>query len=593
MASAGMTAETNMPRPDALQCALWYVQRLGWAVFPVHGIIDGACDCARRDCGNPGKHPSTPHGLLDASKDQDVIRRWWQQWPAANIGLATGERSGVDVLDVDPRHYGNETLWELEREHGELPATVMSLTGGGGCHLFFGHSPGLKSINGFAEGLDFKTNGGYVILPPSIHASGRLYEWEGASRPSEIMPAALPGWLQALAVGRKDSPGPSVPAKAVGAKILTGQRNQALTSLAGSMRRRGMASEEIMAALAAVNERRCDPRLTESELRQIAESVGRYEPGAQIGAQSAVPGGMSGAEVFNLPDREPVMVIGNTLYHGYTLLAGRPKGGKSWFGLQIGLAVACGMPLPGAEGRSVSPGRVLYLALEDSPRRTSRRMHLLLGNQNPGGLENLNFTYLISPFARGGRKALDGAIAEQKPSLVVIDTLRAFMNGGPAGDDVVGQEYSFADSLHKLAAAHQTAILVLHHTNKLGSVAGTYATLAGADAVWLLKRDPGEQDATLEITGRDLEEQSLALRFLSEGDSYGWHVIGEGSEALSRPDRAEILSVLRIEGPQRLGQIAAKLRKPYGFVLRLAEQMDAAGEVFKRNGKYHARVNGE
>ncbi len=82
-----------------LAAALAYALR-GWAVFPLHSIIDGKCSCGKA-CGSHGKHPRTPNGLKDATVIEETISRWWQRWPGANIGLLTGARSGFWVLDVD------------------------------------------------------------------------------------------------------------------------------------------------------------------------------------------------------------------------------------------------------------------------------------------------------------------------------------------------------------------------------------------------------------------------------------------------------------------------------------------------------------
>ena len=270
-------------RTELKKSAKWYAEKLHWRVFPVHSIRDGRCTCGA-DCQHPGKHPRTPHGFKDATTDLKQIEEWWRAWPDANIGLATGEVSGVDVLDVDPRACGAESLWELEQRHGEMPSTVTSLTGGGGAHIFFQHSAGLKNqASEIGAGLDFKTTGGYVILPPSNHASGRSYVWEGAGRPNETKVAQIPNWLLQLVQTASTANGNGAkPATPITDKIPSGQRNSMLASLAGSMRRREMVAGEIAGALMLVNNRRCDPPLPDGEVRAIAESVARYEPSAVL-----------------------------------------------------------------------------------------------------------------------------------------------------------------------------------------------------------------------------------------------------------------------------------------------------------------------
>lgn len=103
------------------QAALTYVQRLGWPVSPVHWITDeGACSCGNPACSSPGKHPLTPRGFKEASRDPEQIQQWWTRWPQGNIGIPTGSASGFDVLDIDPRHGGDISLAELEAQYPEF-----------------------------------------------------------------------------------------------------------------------------------------------------------------------------------------------------------------------------------------------------------------------------------------------------------------------------------------------------------------------------------------------------------------------------------------------------------------------------------------
>ena len=267
------------PAGDRGAAARWYAKKLHWPVFPCHSIQNGRCTCGK-NCGtSAGKHPRTKNGVLDASADPTVISEWWRRWPDSNIGLATGEPSGVDVLDVDPRHGGDETLRELEMKNGALPSTLTSLSGGGGTHIFFKHTPGFGNSAGkLGAGLDWRTTGGLVILPPSDHLSGRRYEWEGASRPDEIGAAPLPEVLLKLARASTNGNGAGRAAK-IPDVIPDGQKHDTCVSLAGSMRRRGCNSDEIYAALVELS-KRFETQVPHENLRKIAESVERYEPQA-------------------------------------------------------------------------------------------------------------------------------------------------------------------------------------------------------------------------------------------------------------------------------------------------------------------------
>jgi hypothetical protein len=183
---------TFRTRPVALGLA-----RRDWPVLPCHHADGGRCSCGDADCTSVGKHPRTRHGLHQATTDARTIRRWWRQWPDANIGVRTGTApagAGVIVIDVDPAHGGEESLARVQREHGDLPATLEAVTGGGGRHLWFAH-PGItvpNSVGRVGAGVDVRGDGGYVLVSPSRHASGGRYRW------IEVPVVPMPSWLLEL-----------------------------------------------------------------------------------------------------------------------------------------------------------------------------------------------------------------------------------------------------------------------------------------------------------------------------------------------------------------------------------------------------------
>src|SRR5579885_410786 len=192
-----------------LSAALAYGER-GWRVFPLHNLVRGGrCSCGKATCSSTAKHPRTRSGLKDASNRLPVIRAWWEQWPQANIGIATGARSGFVVLDVDPRDHGDESFIELQQRYGALPDTLSASTGGGGKHHLFQHPGGdvvLRNVTALLPGIDIKADGGYIVAAPSLHASGAYYQWDvsdNAAGPdedaeSELPIAPCPDWLLAL-----------------------------------------------------------------------------------------------------------------------------------------------------------------------------------------------------------------------------------------------------------------------------------------------------------------------------------------------------------------------------------------------------------
>ncbi len=165
-----------------LESALNYAEH-GWKVLPLQTPHEGECSCGT-DCGNHiGKHPRwnpnlLPSGWKSATTNSDLIREWWHTWPDANIGIVTGVTSGLIVLDIDPRNKGDDTIAELLLKYGDLPDSLRVRSGGGGWHIYFRHPGGHIKSTTLAQGVDLKADGGYIVAPPSLHASGELYRWE-------------------------------------------------------------------------------------------------------------------------------------------------------------------------------------------------------------------------------------------------------------------------------------------------------------------------------------------------------------------------------------------------------------------------------
>jgi hypothetical protein len=246
--------------PDALLAAALRYAGLGYRVFP---------------CAPGGKVPLTPRGFHDATTDQARVEGWWAERPTANVGVAA---EGLLVIDID----GADNPWpgDPDRAADLAGAGAVALTPRGGRHHLF-RRPGGKgwkcSAGRLAPGVDVRTEGGYVVAPPSVTPAG-AYRWgEGLALedPPDRLPAPPP-WL-AAALDALDAPAAHAPAGDAN-PIPAGRRNATLASLAGTMRRVGMGRPEIAAALHQTNRTRCAPPLADAEVDRIAESVSRYRP---------------------------------------------------------------------------------------------------------------------------------------------------------------------------------------------------------------------------------------------------------------------------------------------------------------------------
>lgn len=449
-----------------LMAALAYARR-GWPVFPIHSAREGQCSCDRLDCPSMGKHPRTSHGLKDATCDESRIQEWWSQWPDANVGIVTGAKSGLVVIDIDPRHGGDDSLADLERTYGPFPKTVQALTGGGVQHYFFQHPGGSIKSRPIAEGIDVKADGGYVVVPPSDHLSGRTYEWEASSHPDDTPLAQLPPWLLVILTKSHAEKSETPPL----AMIPEGARNTTLTSLAGTMRRKGMTPEAIEAALVQENAQRCHPPLSEQEVKSIAASIAHYPPQTEAKVDSRLepvpdranraiqhPKGFRFTELSVLlmepKEDRPWLVDGLLPMAGLSIVAAKPKVGKSTLARNLALTIARGETFM---DRKTAQGPVVYLALEEKRAEVQRHF------QRMGALVEPVFIHVgAAPEEAVNELAL--AITLHKPVLAIIDPLLKLVRVTNANDYA---EVTLAlEPLIELARTSGCHLLCVHHLGK-------------------------------------------------------------------------------------------------------------------------------
>lgn len=271
----------DLPTTDELLKAALEYASLGWAVVPCHTPINGICDCSAQDrCESPGKHPWTKNGLLDATTDELKIRRWWKERSIANIALAVPE--GYIVVDVDGEH----GFARLQAE-GKHIGTTAAQTSGRGHHYVFRtreriHSRNLipPSEKGAHDGIDLKGPGGYIMAAPSLHASGRVYEWAVPLSQVEIAPP----WLEE--VGRQ-SGGTTVGERApvdfgtIMTGLSEGQRKWELFRAASKLRGAGVPIE-IAVTLVQQAASNCRPPLEAKEAeRKVREAYSKFPPNAE------------------------------------------------------------------------------------------------------------------------------------------------------------------------------------------------------------------------------------------------------------------------------------------------------------------------
>ena len=483
-----------------LKAAIWYARRGMW-IIPLHTAIDGSCSCGEPLCGSIGKHPRTQHGLDDATTDEAIVRELWARWPDANVGIVTGP-SDLVVIDVDPKNGGDESFAFLRSEIGpEAFETVTTLTGGGGEHYYF--RVGEKRFRNSAgkvlgDGIDVRADGGYVVAPPSTHASGGVYAWEIGFGLHEREIAPLPDALERKLSQKKTQ----LTGDAIGVEIIPqGRRHETLVSFAGLMRRHGSTADEIESALLVMNEKRCRPQCDLSHMGRIARSVEKYAPSVGLYelVRSVLPtitGETGGTPQDQPPEQAGFAVLRSwtqafdmrrystgladldsvtqSLRPGELSLVGAWTGvGKSGFSEQIALEIS-------------RNARTLFFPLELGVARTERRMLAKIMQNSESTIERLERSNLqsdkhalyeavetlqsrrLSMWAPGTGNALFFAdlvrmIKAHRPDVVFIDHMQHLEDWTPsarARSDL--NAASIFRELRKLAELEKIHIVCIH-----------------------------------------------------------------------------------------------------------------------------------
>ncbi|MFD5428131.1 AAA family ATPase [Streptomyces sp. NPDC127084] len=288
---------------------------------------------------------------------------------------------------------------------------------------------------------------------------------------------------------------------------------------------------------------------------------------------------------------EPKWAVPGILAEGVNLLAGPPKVGKSWLSLGLGLAVAAGGHA--FDSVPVQGGPVLYLALEDTPRRLQTRMGKILGGQPAP--PRLTLVTECPPFPQGGTEAIAQWL-DRNPTarMVVIDVFAKMRGQAPQGVSAYDADYVSVSYAKRLADHYGIAIVLVHHVRKAASddflteVSGTNGIAGAADATLVLKRARGQADGILHVTGRDVNETEYALQF--QEASGAWHLLdGPASDHTIGDTRSTILRHVRSNPGAKPKDIAEALpHVDVDSVRRTCSRMAADGQLTKdASGRYY------
>jgi hypothetical protein len=469
----------------------------GARAFPCHFILpDGQCSCGGDKCRNDpkgrGKHPLHQGWQAEATADKAALIQLWAEKPLANIGVACGKGSNLTVVDVDGT-IGLDQLHELESKHGALPDTPRSLTGSGGCHLYFEYEEGLTNAVRWAPGLDIRTEGGLIIGVGSRNALGP-YVFEAGYSLDKLARANMPDWLiecikqgQGSNGNNHSSNGFRVPEQ----PVLEGEGRNTLLYRAGrSLKAKGFGEKVIRDALETTNQESCSPPLDENELKAILKSVLTQRDSADFKGAQAAEDDSNAAPV----QAEPIkalnvralleLVVAPRDYILEPILRTRETGmlwawrgtGKTYASLAIAYAIASGGSV--FKWKAPKPRRVVYIDGEMPVESLKERLASIVtgANEEPpdddylrivtADLQDLSLPNLATP---EGQAAFEPHIIDAE--VIFLDSISTLCWGGRGENDSDSwlplQQWAL-----RLRREGKTVIFI-HHAGKGGTQRGT------------------------------------------------------------------------------------------------------------------------
>ncbi len=348
-------------------------------------------------------------------------------------------------------------------------------------------------------------------------------------------------------------------------------------------------SERLNELLKAQNKKEPSPPVDTIPGMEVREAVETHPPGPVEEKKEEYPP-LVGFTLKELMEEEfpPIKyLVQDILPEGLTILAGKPKIGKSILALNLSMSIAKGCLTLGK--LSTEKTEVAYFALEDNKRRLKKRALPILKENFP---ENFTFFNSLLPLTKGGYEQLNSYLdSHPEVKFIVIDTIGRVKPPSYSGNsyEVDTQLYS---KLHDIYLKRNVSVLVITHTKKqealdfIDNVTGSAGSTGVADTVLVLSKNRTEKEAVLKVTGRDIEEeQEFALRLNS--DLFSWEILGSAEFYTQSKERKEIIDILlREEMPMTNKDLQGLLNKNYNAVRFLTWKMEKDGILLKINNSY-------
>lgn len=544
------------------------------------------------------KKPLTDNGFKNATTDPAKIEEWWSIHPDANVGIATGNMSGgIVVIDMDiDKEKGKDGYHSFmewcKANFLVLPDSWMSITGRGGYHLIYKSTFPVPSKIGWIEDVDIRSDGGYIVAPPSIHPNGNKYEWE--QDPSEYDLITTDDMdvefiMNSVLASNKTNTEPlKVPEE-----IPEGHRDEMMFKLACKYQAMGMSDSEMFAALNVANKERCKPPLTDKEIKQKLKQAQKYAKGEPVSIsdhsdtvvkrksygktrkieEEVTEHDLDMPTLEEFEERQKEWLISGYIPKGcVTLLCSDGGIGKTTIWCDTLAAFTTGrstlfdkaLEIPFHTGITRS---VMYFSKEDPTEE------ILKGKLREAGADQTKIRCFGLDDERlskiwYGSLLLEQLVEKYKPDIVVFDTLQAFL---PDGVDMAKRKdmRDALNPLNALGAKFGTSFLMVMHTNK--SANSGRQRMADSSDIWDLGR-------SALMAGRTKEENICYLSH--EKSNYGrlqktilFSVTGKGIEfkgTSKKKDRDYVAEGVTVSNP------TPKLDEARDFIL---ENVDGSIEV--------------
>lgn len=494
-----------------LESAIAYLRR-GWSIIPL----------------KPSAKEPLPgfswREFQSRKASEAEARAWFTSTPDANLGIVTGGVSDLLVVDID----GDDAAVALAEMCGPLPQTPTSITGKGR-HCLFRHSEGIKNRVGIITRLDVRSEGGYIVAPPSLHPNGSHYRWSDETGCGfECAVAVLPETLKAALGRQKDTKAKDpnserhlqLSAVDPSGVIAVGVRNTTLTQYAGRYFGQDFSSEDVLAELLRINATRCAQPLDEEDVVQIVDSIGARHRRKQPGAAKKTPPKLV-VRCMDAVEPEDVRWLwqDHIPLGGITVWDGAPGVGKSTLTLDLAARVSTGSNMP--DGTPCAAGGVLLLNAEDPAPTVRKRL-------DAAGADTSNI-HVVDEVTLGGDTSRMVRIPEDinrlaemvrsgNVRLLIIDPLVAFFDSSINSWSDQGVRSALAP-LTKMAIEEDLAVLVVRHPTKnrdngpMEAGSGSIGIVATARAAFYIAMDPEEPDQVVIAPVK----QNLSERVSSQG----------------------------------------------------------------------------